>query len=138
MVTLHILKLLENNGFGVIDQDLFFEEASLDGNGDPKEGLWIVTRGSAVNRYSVTVQAFDIYSRYANKLTGYKKLEDILHFLQAAYGEVCELPTVEPYSNTIYKNVRLTPTSGVENVGADENNKIVRVISGEVQFNKGE
>lgn len=134
MIALHILKLLENEGFGTIDTDLFFEEAPLDGNGVPRQGIWIVERGTSVNRFNTRTQNFDIYSRYTNELTGYRKLEAILDYLQEAYGEVCTLPAVPPYSSTVYENVRLTPTSSVENVGVDKNNKIVRVISGTVQY----
>lgn len=134
MIALHILKLLENEGFGTIDTDLFFEEAPLDGSGVPRQGIWIVERGTSVNRFNTQTQNFDIYSRYTNKLTGYKKLEAILDYLQEAYGDVCTLPAVPPYSSTVYENVRITPTSSVENVGVDENNKIVRVISGTVQY----
>ena len=136
MIALHILKLLENEGFGTIDSDLFFEEAPLDGQGKPKQGCWIVERGTSVNRFNTQTQNFDIYSRYTNKLTGYKKLEGILDFLQEAYGEVCELPAVPPHSSTVYENVRIEPTSSVENVGTDVDNKVVRVISGTVQYNK--
>lgn len=138
MITLHLLQLLDDNGFGTIDEDLFWEEAPLDGQENPEEGVWIVTRGSSVNRFGVHLQAFDIYSRYANKLTGAQKLEAILEYLRQAYGEVCTLPTVDPYSDNEYTNVRIRPTSSVENVGTDENNKIVRVISGEVQYERGQ
>ena len=134
MIALHLLKLLEDNNFGTIDTDLFFEEAPLDGQGKPKQGCWIVERGTSVNRFNTQTQNFDIYSRFSNKLTGYKKLEAILDFLQEAYGEVCELPAVPPYSSTVYENVRIEPTSSVENVGTDENNRIVRVISGVVRY----
>lgn len=136
MIALHILKLLENEGFGTIDTDLFFEEAPLDGSGVPRQGIWIVERGTSVNRFNTQTQNFDIYSRYTDKLTGYKKLEAILDYLQKAYGEICELPAVPPYSSATYNNVRITPQGSVENVGVDENGKIVRVISGMVQFNK--
>ena len=136
MIALSILKLLDEGGFGTIDTDLFFEEAPLNGRGIPKEGVWIVERGAAVTRLNHQSQNFDIYSRYTSKLTGYKKLQDILDYLQEAYGEVCDLPSVPPNSSDEYKNVRITPTSSVENVGTDENNKIVRVISGTVQFER--
>ena len=136
MIALHILKLLEDEGFGTIDSDLFFEEAPLDGQGKPKQGMWIVERGTSVNRFNTQTQNFDIYSRFSNKLTGYKKLEGILDFLQEAYGEICELPAVPPYSSTVYHNVRIEPTSSVENLGTDVDNKIVRVISGTVQYSK--
>lgn len=137
MIALHILKLLADEGFGTIDTDMFFEEAPLNGQGVPKEGVWIVERGTDVTRFTTQTQNFDIYARYTNKTTGYKKLEAILDYLQEAYGDVCELPTVPPYSTTEYKNVRITPTSSVENVGTDENNKVVRVISGSVQYERG-
>lgn len=136
MIALHILKLLANEGFGTIDTDLFFEEAPLNSSGVPQEGVWIVERGSDVTRFTTHTQNFDIYSRYTNKTTGYKKLEAILDFLQEAYGDVCELPTVPPYSTTLYTDVRITPTSSVENAGVDDNGKVVRVISGTVQYNK--
>lgn len=136
MITLHILKLLSNEGFGTIDTDLFWEEVALNSNGTPKEGVWIVPRGAPLTRFNAEYQAFDIYSRYTNKITGSKKLEDILEYLQDAYGEVCELPQVPPHSLSTYSNVRITPTSSVENVGTDDNNKIVRVISGEVTYER--
>lgn len=136
MIALHILKLLEDSGFGTIDTDLFFEEAPLDSQGKPKQGMWIVERGTSVNRFNTQTQNFDIYSRYTNKLTGYKKLESILEYLQEAYGEVCTLPPVPPHSSTVYNDVRIEPTSSVENVGVDDNGKIVRVISGVVRYNK--
>lgn len=136
MIALHILKLLQDEGFGTIDTDLFFEEAPLDGNGVPKQGVWIVERGTAVDRFNTQTQNFDIYSRYTNKLTGYKKLQDILDYLQEAFSEVCTLPIVPPYSSEVYENVRIQPTSSVENAGIDENAKIVRVISGVVQYQK--
>lgn len=136
MVTLHLLKLLADEGFGTIDTDMFWEEIALDADGNAKEGIWIQSRSTPVNRYGVTNQAFDIYSRYANKVTGAQKLESILEYLQTAYGEVCELPEVPPYSTNQYKNVRITPTSGVENAGTDENNKVVRVISGLIQYER--
>lgn len=138
MVTLHILQLLEDEGFGTIDTDLFWEEAPLDSSGDPKNGVWIVTRGSDVSRVDIGIQSFDIYARYSNKVTTQQKLSAILTFLQEAYGEVCELPTVPPHSTTQYVNVSIMPTSGVENVGTDENEKIVKVISGEVRYSIGE
>lgn len=135
MISLHISKWLEDEGFGTLDQDIFWEEVPLDPNGKPYDGIWVVTRGSALNRFNTTTQQFDIYSRYANKITGSLKLEQILEKIMEAYGDVCTLPTVPPYSLAIYDNVRLRPVSGIENVGSDAQDKIVRVISAEVQYN---
>lgn len=137
MVTLHLLQLLANEGFGTIDTDLFWEEAPLDSKGDPINGVWLVTRGSEVTRLNVGIQAFDIYARYSNKLTTHTKLEAILTYLREAYGEVCELPDVPGYSASQYTQVMIEPTSSVENVGSDENEKIVKVISGIIHYKKG-
>ena len=136
MIALHILKLLEEERFGTIDVNLFFEEAPLNKQGVPKDGIWIVERGTPVSRVNSNIQNFDIYARYTDKLTGYQKLDEILEFLRLAYGEVCDLPLAPPYSDIQYTNVSIIPTSSVENIGTDENNKIVRAISGQVQYSK--
>lgn len=136
MVTLHILKWLEQNNIGTVDTDLFYEEAPLDSKGIPRNGLWIVTRGATISRFGATIQDFDIYSRYTDKLTGSRKLTQVLELLQEAYGTVCDLQAVPPYTTDTLVNVRLEPTSSIENVGLDSNNKIVRVISGTVQYDK--
>lgn len=134
MISLSLAKWLADEGFGTLDDDIFWEEAALDANGKPKDGIWVVTRGAIVTRFS-TSQGFDIYSRFTNKLSGSQKLEAILERLQEAYGDVCTLPAVEPYSGTQYENVRLFTVTGIENVGTDDQDKVVRVISGMVQFN---
>lgn len=136
MVSLHIAKLLADQGFGTLDTDIFWEDMPLDSQGNPKNGIWIVPRGTPVSRFNHTQQPFDIYSRYSNKVTGSKKLEDILDYLQEAFEEVCELPTVPPHSTTRYYDCTITPTSVIENVGSDEQDKVVRVISGEIKFKK--
>lgn len=136
MITLHLAKLLADNGFGTLDQDIFWEDMPVDTKGNPKDGIWIVARGASVTRFKVEQQSFDIYSRNKDKLAGSQKLEDILEFLQDAYDTVCDLPTVPPYSLTQYTEVQITPTSGIENVGTDEQDKVVRVISGEIKCKK--
>lgn len=136
MITLHIAKWLSDQGFGTLDTDIFWEEVPLNSDGKPKDGIWVVPRGTPLSRFNTTTQAFDIYSRYANKITGSLKLEAILEKLKEAYGDVCTLPTVPPYSLAEYYNVRFRPTSGIENVGSDDQDKIVRVISAEIQYDK--
>jgi len=135
MITLNLAKWLEQEGFGTLDVSIFWEEASLNSQGKPKDGIWVVTRGAAINRVVTTRQAFDIYSRYTNKITGSLKLEAILEKIKETYGETCTLPTVPPHSLTVYSDVRLVPTSGISNVGTDDQEKIVRVISGEINYN---
>ena len=136
MITLNILKLLEEEGFGTLDVDLFYEEVPLGSDGKPKQGIWIVTRPSDVSPRNVRVQQFEIYSRYTNKLTGATKLEAILDYFERTKVQPCELPVATPYSSTVYTNVRINPLGSIESVGFDENGKLVRAISGEVRYNK--
>jgi hypothetical protein len=136
MVTLHICKWLELEGLGTLNTDIFWEEMPIDPTGKPIDGIWVVSRGAPLSRFNTTVQQFDIYSRYANKITGSLKLEAVLEKIKEMYTLVCELPQVPPESLTEYYNVRLRPVSGIENVGSDGQDKIVRVISAEVQYNK--
>lgn len=136
MVTLHLTKLLADEGFGTLDTNLFWEEAPLGSDGNPKQGLWVVTRGSAISRFVYEAQSFDIYGRFDNKFTTHQKLEDILAYFWETQGEACNLPTVPPYSTAQYTNVRILPTSSVESVGMDDQGYIVKVISGEIRYKK--
>lgn len=130
MITLNILKLLEENSFGTIDVDLFFEKLTLG-----KTGLYIASRGTAMSRGTRRTQAFDIYSRGTTDLDGSKQLEEVLEFLRDAYGTVCDLPTVPGVSDTEYTNVTIEPTGNIENAGLDPNNRVIYVISGLVRYN---
>lgn len=133
MISLHILKLLEDNNFGTIDVDLFYEKLTLD-----KTGLYIVSRGTPLTRSTRKTQAFDIYARGSNDVWGANKLDDVLTFLENAYGTVCDLPSVPPISTKQYTNVAITPTSAIENVGLDAENRIIYVLSGIITYDKGE
>lgn len=133
MITLHLAKWLEQEGFGTLETDIFWEDVPVV-NGKAVDGIWVVTRSPAVTRLNVGIQNFDIYARYANKVTTQTKLTQILKRLQEAYGNVCTLPPVPPHSNTVYTNVVIEPVSGVDNVGNDEQNKIVKVISGIIHY----
>ena len=134
MVTLHILQLLENEGFGTIDTDLFWEEIPVDQTGGNKDGMWIISRGDPMARGLRTTQTFDIYSRYKNKITGSAKLQEILNYLKFNYVQ-CTLPTTEG-SDFVYKNATITPSGNIENAGIDDNGKVIRVISGQVTYSE--
>jgi hypothetical protein len=130
MITLHILKLLEDNGFGTIDTDLFFEKLTLD-----KTGLYIASRGTALIRGSRRVQAFNIYARSDNDIDGIRKLADVQQFFEDSTEEHCTLPPVPPISEREYTNVTIEPISSIENVGLDANNRIIYVLTAQVIYN---
>lgn len=133
MITLSLLKYLENNGFGTIDQDLFFEKLGLD-----KRGVFITSEGgtqaSLANRKE---QSFTLYSRGTSDVAGYQKLERIVDFLNASYGE-CELPSVQDArGNTItegYRNVAILPCSSISNVGVDEGGRVIYSARGRIIY----
>lgn len=135
MISLHIAKWLDDEGFGTLENNIFWETMPVTSAGDDAAGLWVVTRGSAIDKRNFQRQSVDIYHRSSNKLAG-QVLEDILEKLWETIGEVCTLPAVPPYSDTIYTNVRFNPTSSVENAGVDSQGWVVRVISVDVAFNK--
>ena len=135
MITLNLMQLLANKGYGKIGTDLFYQKAPVV-NGVEKEGMWIVDRPSATTRRNVKVQQFDIYSRYTDPVTGAQKLQAILNYLESTVTKPCTLPNVSGYTTPTYTNIRLTPLTSLENVGVDETGKIVRVISGEIRYNK--
>jgi len=138
MVTLSLLQQMQDDGLGTIDTNLFFQEIALDSQGKARDGVWLVSRGAPVSRLNINVQQFDLYVRYPNKVTAFTKAEALLEYLKDAYINICDLPACPPYTTQTYKDVRIVPLSGIETVGQDENEKLVLVISGQIQFNKGE
>lgn len=130
MISLHILKYLENNNFGTIDKDLLWEKETLG-----KIGIFIVSNSEQVPRGSRNVQRFTLYSRGTNDVDGYKKLEAIRNFLSSfeAY-ETCTLPAVPPIVNTELKNVTIMPMSTINNVGRDDNGRLVWSCDGYIYY----
>lgn len=129
MVTLSFLKLLEDEGFGTIDTDLFFQKLTLD-----KKGLYIADIGDPLSRGVRKTQSFELYARGNNDVDGYKNLIDILNWMKEAYGTICELPPVPPISTDEYSNVTIQPTSSITNVGLDANNRIIYSLTGQITY----
>lgn len=113
MITLHFCKLLEEQGFGTLDTDIFWEKLPID-----TDGIFVVSRGGTSFINNRATQSFDIYSRQANALLGADKLEKIWEYITED-GVVCDLPPVTGVSNKQYKRVRIIPQSNLENLGED-------------------
>lgn len=129
MITLSFLKLLEQEGFGTIDVDLFFQKLTLD-----KKGIYVADIGDPVARGSRDTQSYELYARGSNDTDGYKKLRDIRKFLVTEYHNICELPTVPPITTEVYTNVELSKPSTITNVGLDDNNRIIYSMTGQIIF----
>lgn len=135
MVTLRILKLLEDNGFGTMSIDTPVTENGLYFENLPQDctGVAIFSRGAPMARGLRRTQAFDLYSRGENNVDGYKTLEQITELMLDSFA-VCTLPEIAGVDETEYSSVSITPISNIENAGADENNRVLYSMTAQVTY----
>lgn len=132
MITLHILKYLEDNGFGVIDESLFFEKLPLD-----KVGIGILSRGGEmVAGRSSFRKRFDLYSRGSDDFTGMNSLELIREFFADGYDELCTLPTISGISLRQYNKCRIVNVGDIENIGINDEDRVIYRLSAEIIYQK--
>lgn len=136
MITLRILKLLEENGFGTLDIDgttstdgLFFEKMP-----QGKTGVAIFSRGAQMGHGMRVSQAFDLYSRGENDVEGYNKLDEIVKLMINSFT-VCSLPVVEGIDEIDYSHCSIVPISNIENAGTDENDRVVYSATAQITYN---
>lgn len=128
IITLSILQLLADNGFGTVDEDLFWEKLGIG-----KEGIYITDVGDTQARgirYSTT---FELYSRGSSDLDGYQRLQKVVDFLNESYS-VCSLPAVPPYTDTGFSNVQIMPPSTIASIGEDGNGRVIYSITGKIYY----
>lgn len=131
MITLSLLKFIENNGLGVIDQDLFWQKLTLD-----KVGIYIADIGQTKERGGRNIVQFELYSRGNSDVDGYKRLQAILDLLNNNYV-VCNLPSVQNGSQTItegFSNVTIMPPSSISNYGLDSQGRIIYSATGTLYY----
>lgn len=125
MVSLSLLKYLEDNGFGKIDENLFWEKMGLE------DGLYITDLGGSQDRGRRPSMTYSIYSRAKNDVKAYDQLVEVTRFLKSSYG-VCDLPAVPPVVEYGYKNVTIMPPSPITSAGQDTNGRVIYSITGQV------
>lgn len=131
MITLSLLKFIENNGLGVIDQNLFWQKLTLD-----KVGIYIADIGQTKERGGRNIVQFELYSRGSNDVDGYKRLRAILDLLNNNYV-VCNLPSVQNGSQVItegFSNVTIMPPSSISNYGLDSQGRIIYSATGTLYY----
>jgi hypothetical protein len=141
MITLHILKLLADNGFGTLmltgnesgNNKLYFEKLPVG-----KNGVYSISNGDPIIRGQRATQSFDLLARGANDIDGAKRLEEILNFFATECYPSCDLPIIPGYSENIYKKTIIVPTSRISNVGVDATDRVIWQVSAQVIYNKGE
>lgn len=130
MISLQLLKYLEDNNFGTIDKDLLWEKEALG-----KIGIFIVSNSEQTPRGSLRTQRFTLYSRGTNDVEGYKRLEAVRDFLSSSSAyNTCTLPAVPPIVNTETENVTIMPLSTIDNVGRDDNGRLVWSCNGYIYY----
>lgn len=130
MVTLALLKLLEDNGFGKIDVNLFWQKF---GNG--KNGVYISDIGENQETHGRLATNYELLCRGENDVDSYKLVDSIREFLADQYASRCTLPTVKSVDDSIYSNVTILPPSTVSSVGVDANHRMVYSITGKIFYN---
>lgn len=128
MITLSLLKYLEDNGFGKIDKDLFFQKLALG-----RKGVYIANVGNQQLRGERRAQSYELYSRGTDDVDGYKRLSKIVNFLNNSYG-VCGLPAVPPATDKGYRNVAIMPVSTITSVGEDDNGIVIYSATGTIYY----
>lgn len=123
IVSLSILKYLEEQGLGKIDESLFWEKLGLD-----KTGLYITDLGGNQEKGARITSSVSIYSRGKSDLSGYKQLQKVIDLLRTN-PTVCSLPAVAPYSNEPVENVYFLPPSVIASVGEDSNGRVIYSIT---------
>lgn len=133
MITLSLAKHLQDEGFGTIDVDIFYQKLTLD-----KKGIYIADIGESVGRFARDSQGYEILSRGTTDVSGYQILQDIRKYLINNYQDICELPAVPPITTESYTNVHLTKPSSITNVGLDAQNRVIYSITGSILFKEKE
>lgn len=135
MITLRVLKLLEQEGFGTVDINGSVKDGGLYFEKMPqgKTGVAIFSRGAPMGHGMRYSQAFDLYSRGVNDVEGMQKLERIMQKITQSYT-VCTLPKVTNVDEIDYSHVSIVPISNIENAGADENDRVLYVATAQVTY----
>lgn len=129
MITLSLLQYLEDNGFGVVDKDLFWQKLSLN-----RKGIFITSIGQATERGRRKVQSYEIFARGNNDVDGYEKLQAIADFLNESY-DTCTLPKCPLVSTSNdFSNITIMPVSTITNNGEDTNGTIIWSFTGNIIY----
>lgn len=137
MITLAILRQMATDGVAdlTVDQDFFWEEMPLQRNGEPAQGVWLVTRGGGSSTQTGLNQhtTVDFYVAFNNKPKTEEVLEQIREWVRT-HQSICELSGAVGNIRYSYENIRIRPATTPQNYGATENGMIVKLASAEIYF----
>lgn len=134
MITLAIFEQMVKDGVADLtkDENFFLEEAPLQQNGNPAQGVWLVTRAGQASRTGFNSRStIDFYVAFKNKVRIDNVLAEIERWIRTNKC-FCELKN-EDIEGTgfsyVYNNVRISPTTTPNTDGVTENGLIVKMAS---------
>lgn len=138
MITLAILeKMAEDNVADiVIDSNAFWEQAPLQKDGNPAQGIWLVTRGgdATVSPKGLNLKTtVDFYVALANKPKTEDTHKKILQWI-LANPCLCELSGSVGGISYNFTNVRIRPTTTPQNFVVSQNGLVVKLASANIIY----
>lgn len=130
-------KMVEEQVAGLVeDENFFWEEAPLQKNGSPAQGVWLVTRSGSIaaSTKGLNMRAtVDFYVAMANKVQTEQIHQQIREWLTKTLY-FCQMRGEEGGVSYNFSNVRIRPTRTPDNVGATKNGLIVKMASAELVY----
>lgn len=136
MITAAILIKLTTDTQGLtLDQNAFWEEAPLQRDGTPAQGVWLVTRGGnqTTGRGTNQLTTMDFYVAFKDKTKTEKTIQAISEWIRSNQT-ICELSGTVGDSRYNFTNIRIRPATTPTNYGATENGLIVKMASAQVYY----
>lgn len=140
MITYAIFRQMITDAVGglVENKDFFWEEVPGQKEGTPASGVWLITRPGNISNSRKGLNLKTTIDFYV--ATKSKPKTEALHRAIRQYFEsklyFCELNGSIGDTTYNFSNVRVRPTSTPQNVGATENNLIVKVASVELVYDE--
>lgn len=138
MITLAILEQMASDQVAnlVIDENAFWEQAPLTKDGNPAQGIWLVTRGGDATNSPKGLNlksTVDFYVAFANKPKTEEIHQKILEWI-IANPCLCELSGTVGGTTYSFKNIRVRPTTTPQNYVISQNGLVVKVASANIIY----
>lgn len=138
MITLALLeKMIDDNVAGlVVDSNCFWEQAPLLKDGQPAQGVWLVTRGGVASNSPKGLNlhsTVDFYVAFANKPKTEAIHQEILEWI-ILNPCICELAGSVGGTTYSFENIRIRPTTTPQNYVITQNNLVVKIASAEIIY----
>ena len=138
MITLAILEQMASDNVAdiVVDKNAFWEQAPLLKDGQPAQGLWLITRGGNASQSPKGLNlksTVDFYVAFANK----PKTEDVhKQILEWIISNPCFCELSGSIGGTTYDftNVRIRPTTTPQNFVVSQNGLVVKLASADIIY----